>query len=76
VGPGNGLAEPSVVSCDHIITIDKASLGRHLGFLFERQESELAAAIISAFALRAEDPPDRTARRLRGEAGRSALSTN
>ncbi|WP_028652092.1 type II toxin-antitoxin system PemK/MazF family toxin [Nocardioides halotolerans] len=54
VGPGNGLAEPSVISCDNIITIDKAALGRHLGFLFERQESELAAAIISAFALRAE----------------------
>ena len=52
VGPANGLDQPGVVSCDNIITIDKAALGRHLGFLFERQEHELTAAIVSAFALR------------------------
>ena len=52
VGPPNGLDQPCVVSCDNIITIDKAALGRHLGFLSERQESELTAAIVSAFALR------------------------
>lgn len=55
VGQDNGLDQPSVVTCDNIITIDKAALGRHVGFLFERQESELAAAIVSAFALRIGD---------------------
>lgn len=52
VGPENGLDQDSVVSCDNIITIDKAALGRHVGFLFERQEAALAQAIINAFALR------------------------
>lgn len=55
VGAANGLDQPSVVSCDNIITIDKAALGRHIGYLFERQERELTAAIVSAFALRAGD---------------------
>lgn len=54
VGPANGLDQPSVVSCDNIITIDKAALGRHVGFLFEGQEAELTAAIVSAFALRTD----------------------
>jgi mRNA interferase MazF len=52
VGPANGLEQPCVVSCDNIITIDKAALGRHLGFLFDHQEEHLAAAIVNAFALR------------------------
>ncbi|WP_182376282.1 type II toxin-antitoxin system PemK/MazF family toxin [Nocardioides sp. WS12] len=52
VGPANGLEESCVVSCDNIITIDKRSLGRHVGFFFDRQEADLAAAIVSAFALR------------------------
>ena len=52
VGPANGLDQASVVSCDNIVTIDKGALGRHLGFLFESQESALAAAIHNAFALR------------------------
>jgi mRNA interferase MazF len=51
VGPANG---PGVVSCDNIITIDKSALGRHIGFFFERQEEELAAAVANAFALRAD----------------------
>lgn len=55
VGPVNGLDQPGVVSCDNIITIDKAALGRHTGFLFERQEQEIAAAIVNAFALRTDD---------------------
>ena len=55
VGAANGLDEPSVVSCDNVITIDKAALGRHIGFLFERQERELTAAIVNAFALRTDD---------------------
>lgn len=53
LGPANGLDEPCVVSCDNIITIDRDSLGRHIGYLFERQEQELTAAIVNAFALRA-----------------------
>ena len=55
VGPANGLDQNCVVSCDNIITIDKASLGRHVGYLFERQEHQLAEAIINAFALRTDD---------------------
>jgi mRNA interferase MazF len=55
VGAANGLDQTCVVSCDNIITIDKAALGRHVGFLFERQEHELTAAIVNAFALRTDD---------------------
>jgi mRNA interferase MazF len=55
VGAENGLEQPGVISCDNIITIDKAALGRHVGFLFERQERDLAAAVVSAFALRVEE---------------------
>lgn len=55
VGVPNGLDQPSVVSCDNIITIDQAALGRHIGFLFERQEADLTAAIVNAFALRTDD---------------------
>ena len=54
IGAPNGLDQPCVVSCDNIITIDKAALGRHIGFLFERQEPELTAAIVNAFALRTD----------------------
>ncbi len=52
VGPANGLDEPCVITCDNIITIDKRALDRHIGFLFERQETDLTAAIVNAFALR------------------------
>lgn len=55
VGVANGLDQPCVVSCDNIITIDRAALGRHVGFLFERQEADLTAAILNAFALRTDD---------------------
>jgi mRNA interferase MazF len=55
LGTDNGLDGPCVASCDNIITIDKAALGRHVGFLFERQERELTAAIVSAFSLRTDD---------------------
>ncbi len=55
VGAANGLDQACVVSCDNIITIDKATLGRQIGFLFEHQERELTAAIVSAFALRTDD---------------------
>lgn len=55
VGVPNGLDQPCVVSCDNIITIDQGALGRHIGFLFERQEQDLTAAIVNAFALRTHD---------------------
>jgi mRNA interferase MazF len=51
VGPDNGLDLPGAVSCDNITTIDKAALGRHVGFLLDRQEAELATAVVNAFAL-------------------------
>lgn len=54
VGTANGLDHDGVVSGDNIITIDKAALGRHVGFLFDQQERDLAAAIVSAFALRTD----------------------
>jgi mRNA interferase MazF len=52
VGPANGLDQAGVISCDNIVTIEKSALGRHVGIFFERQEHELAAAIVNAFALR------------------------
>ena len=55
VGPANGLAHASVISCDNIQTIPADRLGRQLGFLHDRQEPELAAAIQAAFDL--DDPP-------------------
>jgi mRNA interferase MazF len=55
VGPANGLDQECVVSCDNIITIEKVQLGRHIGFFFERQEHELTAAILNAFALRTDE---------------------
>ena len=55
VGLDNGLDHASVVSCDNIQTVPKASLGRALGFLHEHQEAELAAAVANAFDLRVEE---------------------
>ena len=55
VGRRNGLDHDGVASCDNIITIDKATLGRHIGFLFEDQEADLARAIVNAFALDVQD---------------------
>lgn len=51
VGPANGLDHDSVVSCDNIVTVPKAALGRHLGYLLPAQEAELANAIRAAFDL-------------------------
>jgi mRNA interferase MazF len=55
VGRANGLDQDCVISCDNIMTIDKAALGRHLGFLFDYQEPSLAQAIVNAFALQTSD---------------------
>jgi mRNA interferase MazF len=62
VGTANGLESAGVVSLDNITTIEKSALGRHIGFLLDRQEADLAAAVVSAFAL-AVDRIDRDAER-------------
>lgn len=51
VGPANGLETGSVISCDNIVTIPSAAVGRQIGVLFPAQEGELAEAIRSAFDL-------------------------
>ncbi|MCA1656156.1 MAG: type II toxin-antitoxin system PemK/MazF family toxin [Actinobacteria bacterium] len=51
VGPANGLDHDSVVSCENIVTVPKAALGRVLGYLLPAQESRLSAAIRAAFDL-------------------------
>jgi mRNA interferase MazF len=55
IGRANGLDQDCVISCDNIMTIDKAALGRHLGFLFDHQEPSLAQAIVNAFAFQISD---------------------
>jgi mRNA interferase MazF len=51
VGTANGLAGPSVVSCDNINTIPASVLGMQIGILLGRQESDLRDAIQAAFDL-------------------------
>ena len=51
VGDANGLAAPSVISCDHITTIPTAALGRRIGLLLDAQEPALSKAIRAAFDL-------------------------
>jgi mRNA interferase MazF len=55
IGRANGLDHDCVISCDNIMTIDKAALGRHLGFLYDHQQAALAQAIVNAFALQIGD---------------------
>ncbi len=47
----NGLAGPSVVSCDNITTVPADSLGEQVGVLLDRQEPALSEAIQAAFDL-------------------------
>jgi mRNA interferase MazF len=47
----NGLAGPSVASCDNITTIASEALGAQIGVLFGRQEPALSNAIRAAFDL-------------------------
>jgi mRNA interferase MazF len=47
----NGLAEPSVVSCDNITTIPASALGSQIGLLLDHQEPTLSVAIQAAFDL-------------------------
>jgi mRNA interferase MazF len=51
VGPANGLAERSVVSCDNTVTVPKSALERQIGYLLPAQEAALTAAIHAAFDL-------------------------
>lgn len=51
VDAANGLAEPSVVSCDNVTTIPATTLGAQIGVLLDRQERALSEAIRAAFDL-------------------------
>jgi len=51
VGPANGLDHRCVISCDNIVTVPKAALGRLIGHLLPAQEAALTAAIHAAFDL-------------------------
>jgi mRNA interferase MazF len=49
VGRANGLVQPSVISCDNILTVPKIVLGKQIGYLLPAQEAALSAAIHAAF---------------------------
>jgi mRNA interferase MazF len=51
VDAANGLAGPSVVSCENITTIPTDAIGEQIGMLLDRQEQALADAIQAAFDL-------------------------
>lgn len=51
VGSDNGLDHPSVISCDNVVTIPTAALGRQIGRLLPEQEPALTAALHAAFDL-------------------------
>jgi mRNA interferase MazF len=51
VDTSNGLATPSVVSCDNVNTIPASALGTQIGVLLDRQEPALSNAIRAAFDL-------------------------
>jgi mRNA interferase MazF len=51
VDTDNGLAGPSVVSCDNIATIPTNSLDAQIGVLLDYQEAALGVAIRAAFDL-------------------------
>jgi mRNA interferase MazF len=47
----NGLAAPSVISCDNITTVPADTLKAQIGVLLDHQESALSDAIQAAFDL-------------------------
>jgi len=51
VDAANGLAQPSVVSCDNVTTIPTSALGEQIGVLLDHQEEMLTDAIRAAFDL-------------------------
>jgi len=53
VGPDQGLPEPSVISCDNLVTVPRASLDpRPVGRLDEIKRSELDRALRYALDIR------------------------
>ena len=51
IGHVNGLDGNCVASCDNIVTIPAAALGRQIGYLLPSQEPLLTEAILTAFEL-------------------------
>jgi len=51
VGAANGLDHDCVISCDNILTVPTAALGRQIGYLLPAQELALTTAIHAAFDL-------------------------
>jgi mRNA interferase MazF len=51
VDAANGLAGPSVVSCDNVTTIPTTALRAQVGVLLDHQEPALSEAIRAAFDL-------------------------
>lgn len=51
IDAANGLAGPSVVSCDNVATIPTSALRTQVGVLLDRQEPALSEAIRAAFDL-------------------------
>ena len=51
VDVANGLAGPSVVSCDNVTTIPTDALRNQIGVLLDDQERQLSTAIRAAFDL-------------------------
>lgn len=51
VGPANGLDHACAVSIDNVLTVPVSALGRTIGYLSERQEAQLATAVMLAFDL-------------------------
>lgn len=51
IDAANGLAGPSVVSCDNVTTIPTRVLGEQVGVLLDHQEQALSDAIRAAFDL-------------------------
>lgn len=47
----NGLAGPSVISCDNITTVPTDAVGEQIGVLLDSQEPDLSEAIAAAFDL-------------------------
>jgi len=51
LGPANGLDHECAVSIDNVLTIPVSALGRTIGYLSEKQETQLATAVMLAFDL-------------------------
>ncbi len=51
VDAANGVAGPSAVSCDNLVTIPTEALGAQIGVLLDHQEQKLSEAIRAAFDL-------------------------